>query len=423
MVIDRVAISSRGGDGGSGVVSFRREKFVPHGGPDGGDGGKGGDVILVADPAVSTLGELGRRRVWRAKRGQHGRGAKKHGRKGEDLVIRVPVGTIVQRRQEDGSLRVVEDLMKPGQRLIVARGGLGGWGNARFARATYQAPRIAQRGQRGEEAVLILDLKLLCDVGIIGIPNAGKSTLLTLISAAGPKIAPYPFTTVEPVLGVVEMGYRTFVAAEVPGLLEGAHKGVGLGHDFLRHAERARLLIHLLDGSRPQPALDMRMITDELEEFSPELAEKPQVLAINKIDLPEVSSRMNDLEEALVGEGGELFFISAATGKGVGRLLERVAEELSRLMEEAPEAAPSVPAVRPRRLSQDVQISVDDGVYTAKGERVEAFAEMMPLEQDEGRAEFWRRLQRWGVVGALRRAGMQPGDRVRFGSIEVKWEG
>lgn len=422
-MIDRVEIRVCGGNGGAGAVSFRREKFVPRGGPDGGDGGKGGDVVLLADRSVSTLREFSRRGVWRAERGQHGRGAKRQGRAGKNLVIRVPLGTVVQRKEGDGSLRVVGDVTQPGQRMVVGHGGLGGWGNVRFARATHQAPRIAQRGQTGEEVTLVLDLKLLCDVGVIGVPNAGKSTLLALVSAAHPKIAAYPFTTVEPVLGVVEMGYKTFVVAEVPGLIEGAHTGVGLGHDFLRHAERARLLIHLLDGSRPEPVKDMLAITEELQEFSPELAEKPQVLAVNKVDLPEVRSHMDALKGELTANGREVFFVSAATGEGVGALLQKVAEELSRVIEEAPAAAAGEPVVRPRRVSSRFEVSIADGEYAVTGQRVEAFAEMMPLDQDEGRAEFWRRLQRWGVVAALRRAGMQVGDRVRFGSVEVGWEG
>ena len=422
-MIDRIEIKVCGGDGGAGCVSFRREKYVPHGGPDGGDGGRGGEVALVADASVSTLRELGRRRLWRAQRGQHGRGAKRHGRRGEDLVIRVPVGTVVRRRQKGEALEGVGDLTTSGERLVVGQGGMGGWGNARFATATNQAPRIAQRGQRGEEATLVLDLKLLCDVGIIGMPNAGKSTMLTLVSAAHPKVAAYPFTTVEPVLGVVEMGYKTFVVAEVPGLMEGAHMGVGLGHDFLRHAERARVLIHLVDGSRAEPQQDLGTIRSELEQFSPELAGKPEVVAVNKIDLPEVRSRMDELMEALDQNRGKVFFVSAATGEGVGPLLATVAEELAHVMDEAPVMPASPPVVRPRRPSGRFEISVADGVYTVKGQRVEAFAEMMPLGDDEGRAQFWQRLQRWGVIGALRRAGMEAGGRVRFGAVEVEWEG
>jgi len=420
-MIDRTEIWVAAGDGGSGAMSFRREKFVPRGGPDGGDGGNGGSVVLLADSSLRTLWDVGRRRHWRADRGQHGRGAKMHGRRGKDLIIRLPVGTEVRRKEEDGGLSLLGDLTEAGQTLVVAHGGLGGWGNAHFATSTNQAPRIAQRGQKGEEARLVLDLKLLSDVGILGVPNAGKSTLLAAVSAAHPKIASYPFTTVEPVLGVVDMGYTTFVVAEIPGLLEGAHLGVGLGHDFLRHAERARMFVHLLDGTRPDPVGDMDVINQELAQFREDLAAKPQLVAVNKIDLAEVAQRTDELRELLAARQIEPFCISAATGEGVGPLLERVAQELAALVEQQP--PPPLPVVRPRPLSARFSVSVSDDVYRVSGERLEAFAEMMPLDQEEGRAEFWRRLTRWGVVAALRRAGIQPGAKVRLGRTEVEWEG
>ncbi|MGQ9571651.1 MAG: GTPase ObgE [Dehalococcoidia bacterium] len=421
-MVDLVEIHVKAGDGGSGALSFRREKFVPRGGPDGGDGGNGGSVILLADPSFRTLSELGRRRHWHAGRGQHGRGGNRHGRQGRDMVIRVPVGTVVRRRKDNGELLPVGDLTRAGETLVVAQGGLGGWGNARFATATNQAPRIAQRGQRGEEADLVLELKLLSDVGILGVPNAGKSTLLSAISAARPKIAPYPFTTIEPALGVVEMGYTTFVVAEIPGLIEGAHRGVGLGHDFLRHAERARMFIHLLDGSRPDPIDDMDAINGELALFDQGLAAKPQIVAVNKMDLPEAVRRKAHIAERLAARRIQPLFVSAATGQGVAELLGRVAQELGSLTAETEAPAP-LPVVQPRPVSSRFAVAVQDGVYTVTGERVEAFAEMMPLEQEEGRAEFWRRLRRWGVVAALRRAGIQPGARVRVGDVEVEWEG
>jgi GTP-binding protein len=345
-----------------------------------------------------------------------------HGRRGKDLAIHVPVGTEVRSRMEEGEVSLLGDLREAGQTLVVARGGLGGWGNAHFATSTNQAPRVAQRGQKGEEATLLLDLKLLSDVGILGMPNAGKSTLLALISAAHPKIASYPFTTVEPVLGVVEMGYRTFVVAEIPGLIEGAHRGVGLGHDFLRHAERARMFVHLVDGTRPDVLHDMEMINGELAQFRQDVADKPQIVAVNKIDLSDVARRTGELGDMLTARHIQPFFVSAATGEGVGPLLERVAQELSKLVEEV-EPPPPLPVLKPRPLSERFSVSVSNDVYRVSGERLEAFAEMMPLEQEEGRAEFWRRLTRWGVVAALRRAGIQSGAKVRLGSAEVEWEG
>jgi len=345
-----------------------------------------------------------------------------YGRRGKDLVIRVPVGTEVRRRSEDGELSLIGDLAEAGQTLVVARGGLGGWGNPHFATSTNQAPRIAQRGQKGQEATLVLDLKLLSDVGILGVPNAGKSTLLTAISAAHPRIASYPFTTVEPALGVVDLGYTTFVVAEIPGLIEGAHRGIGLGHDFLRHAERARMFVHLLDGTRPDPVQDMDVINGELTEFRKDLANKPQIVAVNKIDLPDVAQRTGELRDLLTGRQIESFFISAATGEGVRQLLERVGQELSTLVEEA-EPPSALPVIRPRPLSERFSVSVSDDVYRVSGERLEAFAEMMPLGEEEGRAEFWRRLSRWGVVAALKRAGIRPGAKVCLGRAEVEWEG
>jgi len=268
----------------------------------------------------------------------------------------------------------------------------------------------------------VLDLKLLSDVAIIGMPNAGKSTLLSLISAAHPRIAAYPFTTLEPVLGVVEMGYRTFVVAEIPGLIEGAHAGAGLGQEFLRHAERARVYIHLLDGSRLDPLRDLDMIDAELRQFQADVAGKPQVVAVNKLDLPEVQARASELREALAGREIAGHLISAAAGIGVGGLLEQVAAELDRLSPAAGSAA-EPPVIAPRPLSQRFEVAVVNGVCTVRGQRVEAFAEMMPLEAEEGRQEFWRRLGRWGVVNAIRRAGAKRGERVRIGQVEVEWPG
>jgi GTP-binding protein len=325
-MIDRIEIVVKGGNGGNGVVSFRREKFVPRGGPDGGDGGDGGSVVLVADRSVRTLKELGRRHIYRAERGGNGQGADKHGRRGESLVIRVPVGTQVSKVTDDGGREMIGDLVEEGQQLLVVRGGLGGWGNARFKSSTNQAPRIAQRGQEGEEAKLRLDLKLLADVGIVGLPNAGKSTLLSVISAARPKIADYPFTTLEPALGVVESGWERFVVADIPGLIEGAHTGAGLGLEFLRHIERTKVVVHLVDGSSTDPLKDYRTVNAELRQYGHGLAEREQILAINKVDILEVRERMGDLVETFRKAGAEPAFISAAAGEGVDELVQRMAQ-------------------------------------------------------------------------------------------------
>jgi GTP-binding protein len=421
-MIDRIEIAVRGGDGGNGAVSFRREKYVPRGGPDGGDGGKGGDVVFEASLSVRNLKELGRRRTYRALPGGKGQSSDKHGRNAEDLVLKVPAGTQLTRILEDGTEEPAGDLTVAGARLIVAKGGAGGWGNARFATSTHQAPRIAQKGQVGQETRLRLDLKLLADVGIVGLPNAGKSTLLTQISAARPKIGAYPFTTLEPNLGVADVGWDRFVVADIPGLIEGAHEGAGLGLDFLRHVERTRLMLHLLDGSSEDPWRDLDTVNAELREYGQGLAERPQVVVINKTDIEEVADRKVEFEKGFRQRGLEPRFMSAASGDGVLQVMERIATQLAASREEedvAPHPAP-LPVLRPKQ--RGVRIHRENGAYRVEGEREEAFAEMMPVETEEGRAELWRRFQRWGVTGALRRAGARQGDRIRLGRVELEME-
>ncbi|MDY6893543.1 MAG: GTPase ObgE [Chloroflexota bacterium] len=323
-MIDRVEIYVNGGDGGNGTISFRREKFVPFGGPNGGDGGDGGSVYLVGDGSVTTLQEFRYKKRFSAKRGAMGGGKDMTGRRGEDLLIRVPLGTVVRKKQdEDGSLVFVADIIEQGQRVPVAKGGRGGHGNAHFATPTNQAPRVAEKGGSGEEAWLQLDLKLIADVGIVGYPNAGKSTLLSMASKARPKIADYPFTTLEPSLGVVEIGYNSFIMADIPGIIEGAHRGVGLGLDFLRHIERTRVLVHLVDGSSDNPVSDLNNIEAELELYQAGLKDRPRIVAINKIDLPDVRSRIPQLETDFSQRGITPLFISAATGEGVGDLMKK----------------------------------------------------------------------------------------------------
>jgi GTP-binding protein len=417
-MLDHVEIWVSGGFGGSGLVSFRREKYVPRGGPDGGDGGRGGHVILVGDSSLRTLTSFRRRRRYTAKRGGNGGPAKRHGPNGEDLVLHVPVGTLVNRVSR-ASTEVLGDIAEAGERLVVARGGQGGRGNTRFATSTNQAPRIAEKGQRGEETHLVLDLKLLSDVGIVGMPNAGKSTLLRRVSRARPKVASYPFTTLEPVLGVVEIEYDSFVMADIPGIIEGAHEGAGLGHQFLRHVERTRVLVHLVDGTRPQPGVDIETLNAEMAAFNDELARKRQVIVVNKLDLSEVRERRAALEQALMTEGAAPRFISAATGEGVDGLLRLLLGVLS----EEREAGPLEPAVvRPAPRRPRFEVTGGDHVYRVEGERAVAAVEMLGIDSDEARREVMRRLTRMGVVGALRRAGVQPGDKVHFGSVEMEWQ-
>jgi GTP-binding protein len=336
-MFDRAEITVKAGDGGNGVVSFRREKFVPFGGPDGGDGGDGGDVVITAERSASSLKAFWRRRHFKAANGKNGRGKDRHGKKGESLTLVVPVGTMVSHKSQIGGDSLIADLDQPGQSVIVAKGGKGGRGNARFATSTNQAPQTAEEGTEGEEHSLILELKLIADVGVIGYPNVGKSTLLAAVSAAKPRIASYPFTTLEPVLGMVEVGRQSFVLAEIPGLIAGAHLGKGLGHDFLRHIMRTRVLIHLLDGGSPTPAEDMAQVNTELSLFDSALARKPQLVAINKIDLAQVKARREELEESFRAIGTEVFFISAVSGQGIPELMAAVAK----IVQSAPKLEPA----------------------------------------------------------------------------------
>jgi GTP-binding protein len=328
--VDKADILVCGGKGGDGVVSFHHEKYVPLGGPDGGDGGKGGSVYLVADRGIDTLKQFQRQRRIKAAWGKNGGKQKKHGAKGDDLMIKVPLGTMVFSVENDQEM-LTADLSIQGQKVLVARGGRGGLGNVHFATSRNQAPKTATKGEPGEERRLILDLRLIADVGIIGYPNAGKSTLLTAISKARPKIADYPFTTIEPALGVVEEGLKTFVIAEIPGLVEGAHMGRGLGHEFLRHAERTKILLHLIDGSSSNTVDNMNHLNRELNLYKPEMAKKPQLVAVNKIDLPEVQARIPEIRRQLKEQGIETFFISAVTGQGLPELIKEIASSLERV--------------------------------------------------------------------------------------------
>ncbi|RPH69780.1 MAG: GTPase ObgE [Myxococcaceae bacterium] len=329
--VDQVSIQVKAGDGGNGAVAFRREKFVERGGPSGGDGGNGGSVVFEADGGLSTLLDYRYQQHYRARNGQHGMGSDMNGAAAEDLVLRVPVGTLI-RDQDTGEL--LADLAAPGARAVVARGGRGGLGNMNFATSTRQTPRFAQDGTPGGERRLVLELKLIADVGLLGFPNAGKSTLISRVSRARPKIADYPFTTLVPNLGVVP--YKdgvSFVMADIPGIIEGAAEGAGLGHQFLRHVERCRVLIHLVDlsasGEDRAPLHDLEVLDRELERYSPDLARKPQIVAANKVDLPEARDRLPEFQTAMAARGVPVFPISAATGEGLGSLLDAVAQVLS----------------------------------------------------------------------------------------------
>lgn len=329
--IDEVKIRVIAGDGGRGCVSFRREKFVPRGGPSGGNGGNGGDVIAVADPQLTTLLDLRYQKLYKAGRGQHGMGSDCHGHRGDDRIIKVPVGTII-RDATTGEL--IGDLQAAGERVIVATGGRGGKGNAHFVSSTHRSPRFAQPGEPGEERELDIELRLLADVGIIGLPNAGKSTLISVISSVRPKIADYPFTTLVPNLGVVGYDDKSFVVADIPGLIEGAHEGHGLGHKFLRHVTRTSLLIHLIDGSQinsDDPLKDWRTVNHELALFDPALAQKPQIVVINKIDLAEAREQAQAVARELPQPYRPPYLISAATTEGIQALVQTVGRKIAAL--------------------------------------------------------------------------------------------
>jgi GTP-binding protein len=336
--VDEARIHVKAGDGGNGCISFRREKFIPRGGPDGGDGGKGGDVILQADTQLTTLLDLTYPRQIRAQKGSHGKGKDQTGKNGENFTIRVPVGTLVR---DDQTGEVLQDLLFEDQRFVLAEGGRGGRGNARFATATRRAPRRAEKGDKGQEHWFRLELKLLADVGLIGYPNVGKSTLLSKISSARPKIADYPFTTLVPNLGVVEReDRRPFVVADIPGLIEGASKGAGLGLSFLRHVERTRLLIHLLDiseGHSRDPVKDFHALNRELKAYDPSLQKKSQLVALNKIDLPSVRERARTTENQFQKMGHRLYLISGQTGEGVKVLMEAVSHTLDSISDQVNE--------------------------------------------------------------------------------------
>lgn len=419
MFFDEARILVRSGDGGSGCVSFRREKYVPYGGPNGGNGGAGGDVYVVASAHLATLIDFKKRKHFRAGRGAHGSSNNKQGARGADLEIAVPPGTLV-RDAQTGEL--LADLVEAGQRVLVARGGRGGRGNASFATPTNQAPRIAENGEPGHERWITLELRLIADVGIVGVPNAGKSTLLSAVSAARPKIADYPFTTLEPNLGVAEVDQRSFVLADIPGLIEGAHHGAGLGHTFLRHIERTRVLIHLLDGLSADPLADWRQIRRELQLYDPALVAKPEIVALNKLDVPEVRERWPQVRASLEAEGAEAMAISAATGEGTRDLLRRVAMILEALPTPAP--AEAIPVLRPHERPEDAFriLREPDGAFRVVGERIERSAAMTPWGNEEAVDRFQRILRATGVWEALEEAGIQIGDTVRIGNVELEWE-
>lgn len=424
MFIDKAKIYIKAGDGGEGRISFRREKYVPNGGPDGGDGGNGGDVIFLVDRNMRTLMDFRYKRKYAAENGQIGGTSNSYGKSGKNLYIKIPAGTIVKDVETN---QVLGDLKAEGRQLVAAKGGKGGKGNAQFATSTRQTPRFAQPGGKGDERWVELELKLIADVGLVGFPNVGKSTLLSVVTAAKPKIANYHFTTLSPNLGVVELdANRSFVMADIPGLIEGAHEGVGLGHSFLRHIERTKVIIHILDVSGIEgrdPIEDFKKINEELRLYSEKLASKPQVIACNKMDIPGAEKNYERVNMFLSSEGYEIFPISGATKQGIRTMLDRVyniLETCEAYEEEIVEEGEKLLYYK-NTDEKGFNIKVEDGVYIVEGYFVERLLASVNLLDSDSVKYFQRVIRKRGIVDELKQMGINDGDTVKMGQIEFEY--
>jgi len=418
-MIDQVKLFVASGKGGDGAVTFRREKYIPHGGPSGGDGGKGGDVILRVNPRINTLSAFANKVHYKAGHGERGGSSTKTGKSADPVIIDVPPGTMVRDAESN---EVIADLVREGDTVVILKGGRGGPGNAHFATSQNQAPRFAKKGEPGEEKWILLELRLIADVGIVGVPNAGKSTLLSVISNARPKIADYPFTTLEPNLGLLRYDDADLVVADIPGLVEGAHMGVGLGHAFLRHITRTRMLVHILNGASEDPVADYNQINVELALYDEKLGKRPQIVVLNKMDIPEVAAKWGQIEADLVARGVENpMAISAATQQNVTALVQRMFQTYAELPQEAiaPTAMP-VYELPPEEIPYTV-VKVDEGEYRVSGKRIERAASMTYWDYEEAVARFQKTLDFLGVTQALREAGVQEGDSVYIGEHELEW--
>jgi GTP-binding protein len=427
MFVDQAKIYVKGGDGGNGIVSYRREKFVPLGGPAGGDGGRGGDVVLVVDEGLRTLIDFRYQRHFKAERGEHGKTKNQHGKSAPDLIVKVPPGTVVK---DADTGEFLGDLIRHGQRLVVAKGGRGGRGNARFATETNKAPDMAEKGEPGEERNLILELKVLADVGLVGFPSVGKSTLLSAVSAARPKIGAYHFTTLTPELGVVDVGDgRSFVLADLPGLIEGAHEGHGLGHEFLRHVERTKVIVHVVDIAAVEgrnPVEDYQVICAELESYDPKLMERPQLVAANKMDVPGAEENLAEFRKAYPDL--PVYPISGVTGQGVQDLLYAIADTLDKVHAETPsweeepaETPESEKKVYRYEKREPFQIVREGGVFVVQSKELEKLVKMTNFRQQDAVARFQRIMKNQGVDDALRERGAQEGDIIRIGDMEFEF--
>ncbi len=417
MFIDRAKIYVKAGDGGNGIVAFRREKFVPRGGPNGGDGGKGGDVIFLVDSNLTTLMDFRYKVHYKAKRGEHGQGSNKTGKNADDLIIRVPPGTVVK---DEESGKVIADLVDDGQSFVVAKGGRGGRGNARFTSSVHRAPDFAEKGEPGEEKWVILELKLLADVGLIGLPNAGKSTLLSRMTAARPKIADYPFTTLAPNLGVVDLGPGegiNFVIADIPGLIEGAHEGQGLGHEFLRHVERTRLLVHVIDmsGAENNPLEGFMIINKELAKYKKDLSKKPQIIAANKIDLPSAKEQLEKCRPVLEQQGYKVIPVSAVTGQGIKELIFCI----NQLLKQIPKVV-ATEDIKEYRVEEEEPFKIEKrkDVFYVSGKAVERLVAMTDLGNESAVKRLQHTFKRIGLDDALKMQKIKPGDLVKIGESE-----
>jgi GTPase len=423
MFLDDVRITVRAGAGGDGAATMRREAHVPRGGPDGGDGGRGGSVHLKVDPGQTALHDFRFKHHFAATPGGPGESQRKHGKAGSDLYLAVPPGTAVIDLASGG---LIADLVAVGQEVMVARGGRGGLGNVHFATATHQAPRHAQKGEPGEERELRLELRLIADVGLVGLPNAGKSTLLAALTAARPKIAAYPFTTLEPNLGVMDLGMddgRRPTIADVPGLIEGASSGAGLGHAFLRHVERTRVLVHVVDGAARDPAWDHEVIRDELEAHDPALLGKPMLTVFNKVDLPAARAAWPAFAASMAAKGIPALAISADSGEGLDALRSAIGDLLPDADALAEPPGPAGVVVHRIEASGDgFTIEREDDAFVVRGKKVERLAVQTNFDNEESAERFQRELLRTGIDPALRKAGVRPGDTVRIGPVELEWE-
>lgn len=424
MFVDKAEIYVKGGDGGSGVISFRREKYVPFGGPDGGDGGKGGNVILEVNSDIRTLMDFRYKRKYVAKDGENGGGNQRTGKNGEDILVYVPEGTILK---DADNGEILADLTKPGQKAIVARGGRGGRGNRRFASSTMKAPKFAESGQKGEEHTLILELKLLADVGLIGLPNVGKSTILSVLTKAKPKIANYPFTTLYPNLGVVEAGDNSFVIADIPGIIEGAHEGVGLGYDFLRHIERTNLLIHVIDASGTDgsdPIDNFDKVNNEMKMFNEEIIKKKQIVAVNKMDIPDSRIRFEKISHLLKERGYIVYPISAATGMGLKDLLHKISELLkNNRTEDTPTAKSEIINIeyKPRHETEFDTYLDEDGRYVLTGRYIDKLMSKVNINDIDSLRYLQKMLSSKGIFKYLRDKGIKDGDIIKIKDYELEF--